>query len=409
MQKILVIGAGGGVASVLVGRLLAANVDAEFTLADLHPERVSADTAGARARVVPLDLFNAAALENTIRGHDLVLHCAGPFARTAEPVARACIAAGANCLDLSDDIEAVEAVLPLHHDAEKAGVALLMGAGVSPGLTNVLAADLRRKFDTIACMDVAWLSGDEGGDVPGRAVLEHVLHIAGHNGTRWRNGALETFRSYTIPSTFPMGGAMGDRVLFEVAHPEPLMLGRSFTDAPVIRCFGGIDPPAVGAVVRGVARAVYDNKLSMDDAIEFLQGASEGKLRAPGAWGHAVGGIIGGLLERMISPRDVATFAAYLAGSHQTFAGGVLCRISGTCEGRDTTMVLRSCKSGPGTFVDSMANGTGTCGAAFTLLMLDNTLSPGVRFPENTDPDAVYAAFNRLGFPTGDMLECVEN
>lgn len=407
MRKILVIGAGGGVAGVLVKRLKSAAEDSIFTLADINPDRVSAELLDGRAAPARLDLFDSGALAEMAGGHDIVLNCAGPFMRTAEPVARACIVHKKAYLDLCDDNEALDALLPLDEEARAAGVPLVMGAGVSPGFTNVFAADLKRRFETIDVMDVAWLSGDEGGEAQGRAVLEHVLHIAGGRGARWRNGALEEFESYTIPSRFPMGERMGDRTLFEVAHPEPMMLGRSFPGIPLIRCFGGIDPPAVGAVVRGIARAVHEKRLSEDEAIRFLQAASSGQIAAPGAWLPALEGIARGLASGMIRAADVLSFAGFMAGRHQTFAGGILCRITGISEGSKRTLVMRSRSSGPGTFVDSMPNATGTCGAAFSLLLLEGAWKPGIRFVEETDPGNVYNALAKLGFDPDEMIESV--
>lgn len=408
MRKILVVGAAGGVAGVLVRRLLKAGSELRFTLADVAPEGISADILQERTAAARLNLFDSAALDGAVGGHDLALNCAGPFIRTAERVARACVNRGIPYLDLADDIEAVESLLPLDPAARAAGTPLLIGAGVSPGLTNVFAADLKRRFESVEALDVAWLSGDEGGEAPGRAVLEHVIHIAGDKGARWRDGAMEEFPSYSIPARFPMGGAMGSRTLFEVAHPEPLMLARSFPGIPLIRCFGGIDPPAVGAVVCGVARAVKSNRITLDEAIQFMQGASSGRFAAPRAWLHAVAGLAGGLGDGMIDVSDVLDFAAYAAGRHKTFAGGILCRATGVIDGQRKTLVLRSSKSGPGTFVDSMANGTGTCAAAFALLMLDRAIPPGVRFPERANPGDVYSALARLGFPTDEMIETVE-
>ena len=405
MRKILVIGAAGGVAKVAVERLSRSRPDLVFTLADLDPSRVAPSLTREGARAVRLDLFDSAALQEMVDGHDLVLHGAGPYIRTAPPVARACLARKVAYVDFADDIEAFEAMIPLHEDARRAAVTLIMGCGVSPGLTNVFAADLERRFDEVEVLDIAWASGDEGGGVMGRAVLEHVIHITGGEGARWRDGRLERFKSLTHPSRFPMGGGLGDRPLFEIAHPEPVMLGRSYPKTRLIRCFGAIDPPAVMAVVRGVARAVQDNRLDLDEAIRFMQETMGGKVVSSPAWRYALGGLASGIRERFVGGRDALSFAGYAAlGRHAPFKGGILCRIEGTVDGRRKTLVQRSVKAGPGTFVDSMAGATGTCAAAFTLLALERTLEPGLQFPEAFPPDAVYAALDRVGASTADMI-----
>ena len=408
MRKILVLGAAGGVATVAIERIVKAQSDVTLTLADLDPGRVSAALTGDRVHTARVDVFDAEGLARLVEGHDLVLHGAGPYIRTAPPVARACLDKGVSYVDFADDIEAFEAMLPLHDEAIGAGVTLLMGCGVSPGLTNVLARDLKSRFEELEVLDVAWASGDEGGGVMGRAVLEHVVHIAGGDGQRWRDGRLERFRSLAVPSRFPMGGGLGDRLLWEIAHPEPIMLGRSFPQVPLIRCFGGIDPPAVMAVVRGVARAVHDDKISLDEAIRFMQATMGGKVVASSAWRHALGGLASGMREGMVTGREATFFAGYsLLGRHAPFCGGILCRITGKREGARQTLVLRSSRAGPGTFVDSMAGATGTCAAAFTLLALEGAVKRGLVFPEELEPAEVYGAFERIGHPVDAMLDDV--
>lgn len=407
MTKILVIGAGGDVGSVFIERILPAADDATFTLADIDAARIPARFRSSRAVFKSIDLYNSAGVSSEIKEHDLVVNCAGPFINTAAPVARLCVEHGRDYLDLCDDIEAFDDLLALDEKAKNTGSRLLVGAGVSPGFTNVFAADLKTRFDTVKVLDVAWLSGDEGGNASGEAVLDHVLHIAGGEGIRWRNGSAEKFESYTIPSIFQLGGVLGNRTLYEIAHPEPMMLGRTFPDVSLIRCFGGIDPTAIGALVRGVARAVSKKQLDRSEAIDFMKAASVGKIQSSAAWLPAIRGIADGLFSGMIGVRDVKAFASYLFGKHQEFAGGIACRASGSINGKDCSLILRSIKSGPGTFIDSMPNATGTCAAAFSLILKKRAIKPGVRFPEELSPEDVYHSLGILGFDTRDIIDDV--
>lgn len=405
MRKILLLGAAGGVASVLADRLLTSADDLELTLADLHPDRIRARDPR-RTRTVRLDLFDAEGLRTLTREHDLVIHGAGPYIRTAIPVAKACLEARVSYLDFADDVEAFEAMLPLHEEASRRGICLLMGCGVSPGLTNVLVADLAQRFDEIERIDVAWASGDEGGGVMGRAVLEHVLHICGGTASRARNGRIERVRSMTEAEVFPMGGGLGERLLWEIAHPEPIMLGRSYPRVPLIRCFGGIDPPGVMAVVRGIGRAVDDGRLSRDEAIRFMQATMGGEVAMSGAWVAAIAGLLSGIGDGMVGARDAVSFAGFaLLDRHEPFRGGIGCRMVGKRNGRRSTLMLRSSRAGVGTFVDSMARATGTCAAAFALVMLSGAVKPGLIFPEQLGPEAVYVALSKLGEPVDEMID----
>src|SRR5262245_57011982 len=59
--------------------------------------------------------------------HDVkaVLHCAGPFVHTAQPMMEACLRAGVNYLDITGEIPVIEAAAARDAAAKRAGVALL--------------------------------------------------------------------------------------------------------------------------------------------------------------------------------------------------------------------------------------------------------------------------------------------
>src|SRR3954452_12218455 len=55
-----------------------------------------------------IDLANTAELEAALRELRLVVHCAGPFDRTAQPMVSACLATGAHYLDINGDMDVFE-------------------------------------------------------------------------------------------------------------------------------------------------------------------------------------------------------------------------------------------------------------------------------------------------------------
>jgi short subunit dehydrogenase-like uncharacterized protein len=71
-----------------------------------------------------------------------VLSCAGPFSVTAAPLVAACLAAGASYLDVTGEVDVLEAVYARHDDAVAAGVALVPGVGFDVVPTDCLAARL---------------------------------------------------------------------------------------------------------------------------------------------------------------------------------------------------------------------------------------------------------------------------
>jgi short subunit dehydrogenase-like uncharacterized protein len=62
---------------------------------------------GLEQRVFPLD--DPAAVSASLRGVSVVLHCAGPFARTSKPMADGCLRASVPYLDITGEVGVFEA------------------------------------------------------------------------------------------------------------------------------------------------------------------------------------------------------------------------------------------------------------------------------------------------------------
>ena len=79
-----------------------------------------------------------------LRGVRLVLNCAGPFSKTADPLMRACIAAKAHYLDITGEIDVLEGAHRFDADAKAAGVVLCPGAGFDVVPTDCIALMLKK-------------------------------------------------------------------------------------------------------------------------------------------------------------------------------------------------------------------------------------------------------------------------
>jgi short subunit dehydrogenase-like uncharacterized protein len=88
-------------------------------------------------RAVRLD--DPAALSAALDGVELVLNAAGPFLRTAAPLAEACLAAGAHYIDIGNELQVFLALYDLDQRAQGAGVTIMPGAGFGVVATNCLA------------------------------------------------------------------------------------------------------------------------------------------------------------------------------------------------------------------------------------------------------------------------------
>lgn len=136
-----------------------------------------------------------------------------------------CIGARIPAVTTSDDAGDVLALLGLDDAARAAGVALVVGAAASPGLTGLLAARLAAGMDEVDEVHVA-MHGT-GGPACSR---QHHRALAGqsvgwHDGEWLRRPAGSGRELCWFPE--PVGG----RDCYRVEHPDPLVLKRAFPRA----------------------------------------------------------------------------------------------------------------------------------------------------------------------------------
>lgn len=377
-KRIVFIGAAGEMCRVAIERFAKAAGDGDWKLElyDIRPETlrdfVKTLPAGS-ATVGSFDLFDGAALREAIDGADLVVLGAGPYNRTAEPVMAACIEKKVPYLDLDDDEASTRAALALDGKAKAAGVSILICCGASPGYTNVMTADAARDMDVVERIDICWVTGDEGPVPFGRAVLDHAIRgFAGPCHT-WEHGRAVTHQTFLETDVFDVGNSLGDAYRFyECAHPEAVTLPRRWPGADRIRVLGALDPPPTNGIMRGVAVAVQDKKISMDEAIDFINDLLTDKTGSLKVWRYALSGLWGTIRRREIGPVEVLKFMATSAAKkHPPFRGTNYVRVTGKRDGQPVVSVRRAPVSGPGTPWTTMASLTGSATAAFMLVAID--------------------------------------
>lgn len=417
-RRIVFIGAAGDMCRVTIERFAGAATDGQdwkLELYDIAPQALDALVAKlppGSATVGSFDLFDTAALRAAIEGASLVVLGAGPYNRTAEPVMEACIDAGVAYLDLDDDEASTRAALALDARARAAGVPIFIGCGASPGFTNVMAADAARDMDVVERIDVCWATGDEGPVPFGRAVLDHAIRgFAGPCHT-WENGRSVVHQTFTENDVFDLGNSFGDGYrLYECAHPESVTMPRRWPGADRIRVLGALDPPPINGIMRGIAVAVEEGRLPMDDAIDFVNDIATDKTGALRVWRYALAGLWGSIRRREMTAPEVLKFLATAArGKHPDYRGINYVRVTGTRDGEKVVSIRRLPVSGPGTAIDSMAAGTGSATAAFMILAIQGLDgAAGVLSPEDwANPEHFYTAFARtLGAPLHEVIEAV--
>lgn len=133
-----------GLMPVLAGRNQAAVAD------------IAAET-GFDSRVFSLDDPQAAA--QGLEDIAIVLHCAGPFSATSQPMLEACFTQGCHYLDITGEISVFANAHAHSEQARSAGVVLLPGVGFDVVPTDCLAARLKELLPEAESLTLAFESG----------------------------------------------------------------------------------------------------------------------------------------------------------------------------------------------------------------------------------------------------------
>ena len=178
MGRALVLGGLGGIGSVAVRALAAADDFDEVVIADVRGD----DTQAAAARFgdpgvtgVALDATSQESVATAMNDADVVLNCIGPFYRFGPPVLRAAIDAGVDYVDVCDDLAPTQVMLEMHDAAKAAGVTALIGMGNSPGIANVIVRLCAEQLlDQVESVDIMHVHGGEPEE--GAGVIKHRIH-----------------------------------------------------------------------------------------------------------------------------------------------------------------------------------------------------------------------------------------
>jgi len=152
MSEILLYGANGYTGRIIAEMARARGV--ELTLAGRNKPAIEQMSAELNYPHRIFALNDPSAVEEGLSGMHTVLHCAGPFSRTAEPMAKAAIKTGCHYLDITGEIAVFEHLKhKLGADAKAAGVMLMPGVGF-----DVVPSDCLARFLADACPDATELT-----------------------------------------------------------------------------------------------------------------------------------------------------------------------------------------------------------------------------------------------------------
>jgi short subunit dehydrogenase-like uncharacterized protein len=155
MKKMMIYGAAG-----YTGRMAATNVKnagVEIVVAGREQDKAKfialAAELGVEYRLFAADDLPAA--QAALDSIGVLLNCAGPFMRTAEPLMKACIAAGVHYLDIAAELDSYQIAEKLDKAAAEAGVMLLPGSGGSVAMLGSLAAHAMKRVEKPHSLSIA--------------------------------------------------------------------------------------------------------------------------------------------------------------------------------------------------------------------------------------------------------------
>lgn len=153
-MKVIILGAAGAMASVVIRDLLEFVPDISITAADVRPLTFP----DSRLRPVIVDVTDEAGTARALEGHDVVINCVTYYFNIHAMIAA--LRARVPYADLGGLFHGTSKQFGLHSDFVRAGIPAVLGIGSTPGITNVMAGALVSQMDQVhelhvrvACMD----------------------------------------------------------------------------------------------------------------------------------------------------------------------------------------------------------------------------------------------------------------
>jgi len=203
-----------------------------------------------RVTFVRSDLNDLASARATLAGASVVVHCAGPFQSQAPTLVQAAIESGVHYLDLAEDAEFVQRTQAFDEEARRAGVALLSGMSVVPGLTALFAQSLQfERVDSIRTFVAPGTRGSRGS-----ATVRSLLGGAGRPLRLLRNGRQMIACGWSEPEWIEFPPPLGRRLQYlAIETADRDVLSREF-DARGIEFKAGSEFAWLNRSLAAVAR-----------------------------------------------------------------------------------------------------------------------------------------------------------
>lgn len=251
-MRAIVIGGAGGMGQGVARDLIKQQQVTDVILADLYPdpERLSPKLRDSeKATLIKMDVNDHDAMVNRFKEIDVVINCAGPFYKTAVPVAKAAVAAKKNYIDICDDYEGTEILFNSDIDkmAKEAGITVLTGMGSDPGTNNILVKWYADRLDQVYDIYLYWVVSIA--ELAG-AAWDHSLHMTLGKIPQYIDGKLVYVEGGTEEVAEQFLEPLGTCHVRYVGHPQPLTLPRYLKGVKNVIIKGALIPLWVDELIK---------------------------------------------------------------------------------------------------------------------------------------------------------------
>ena len=250
-MRALIIGGVGGMGQGVAKYL---NYDKRVTqiiLADLYPdpERLTPKLQKSeKISLIKIDVMEHDAMVTAFKEVDIIINTAGPFYKTAVPVARAAVEAKVNYIDICDDYEGTEILFNSDIDklAKEAGITVLTGMGSDPGTNNILVKWYADKLDTVDEVYLYWVVSIA--ELAG-AAWDHSLHMTLGKVPQYIDGKIVEVEGGTDIVSEQFLEPLGECRVRYVGHPQPLTLPKYIKGVKNVIIKGALIPHWVDEMI----------------------------------------------------------------------------------------------------------------------------------------------------------------
>ncbi|MCF8075380.1 MAG: saccharopine dehydrogenase NADP-binding domain-containing protein [Desulfotignum sp.] len=251
-MRALIIGGVGGMGQGVARDLIKQEQVTQVILADLYPdpERLSKKLRESeKISLIKMDVNDHDTMVKAFKDVNVVINTAGPFYKTAVPVAKAAVVAKVNYIDICDDYEGTQILFESEIDqmAKDAGITVLTGMGSDPGTNNVLVKWYADRLDSVDEIYLYWVVSIA--ELKG-AAWDHSLHMTLGKIPQYINGELVHVEGGTEPVAEKFLDPLGTCHVRYVGHPQPITLPKYIKGVKNIIIKGALIPLWVDELIQ---------------------------------------------------------------------------------------------------------------------------------------------------------------